>query len=168
MKWGTSRPYGLGLSRDGHIAFVAAYITAVLLLAAFGAWRFYSSILVLRELQANAAVLAKQAAAREQARFLHRSFYPLIALRLHQQGKVLVTVHVLADGTVGDAHILKSSGSPHLDAAALISVGFWRYKPAISHGKPVPADHEVNIEYRLDGTETASNGGGFGLSAAAN
>ena len=146
MRWGSDRPYGLGLSRDGHIVFVSVYLTIVLLLAAFGVWRFSATLI------ARQAALAQMQALREKAariRLLHVSFYPPIAVRLQQEGDVLLDVHVLPDGSVGDAKVMHSSGSPHLDAAALISAGYWRYRPLIQGGKAVAHDVKVDLRYHL-------------------
>ncbi len=151
MKWGSDRPYGLGMSRDTHIVFVSVYLTVILLLACFGGFRFFEAVYA--AFPANSGTLATVGNGGHSAdmRFAHRSFYPVIAMRLHQEGVVRLSLHVLPDGTVGDAHLLRSSGSAHLDAAALISVGNWRYRPAVSHGKETSSDVVVEVRYKLTG-----------------
>jgi len=63
-------------------------------------------------------------------------------------GVPIMKVHVLADGTVGGATLVKSCGCPAADKLLLESVNTWRYKPAIEDGRPVdrtitvtPADY---------------------------
>jgi protein TonB len=50
--------------------------------------------------------------------------------RLGEQGRVVLEVYILANGTVGEAKIKQSSGFSRLDNAALQAVKKWRYKPA--------------------------------------
>ncbi len=64
--------------------------------------------------------------------------YPSVSKRLGEQGKVVVLVHVLADGRAGEVKLLKSSGYPRLDAAALDHVlREWRFVPARSDGEAI-------------------------------
>ena len=80
----------------------------------------------------------------------HRiSLYPRIALLNRQEGTVVVRLLVLSNGEVGDVNLVKSSGYPQLDAAALIGAGDWRYLPAIRNGRPVRSEVEVAIRFKL-------------------
>lgn len=56
--------------------------------------------------------------------------YPLMSRRLGEQGRVLLDVYILANGTVGELRIKQSSGFSRLDQAALQTVKTWRYQPA--------------------------------------
>jgi protein TonB len=56
--------------------------------------------------------------------------YPVEALRNREQGTVILSVLVGADGTVLSVEIEKSSGSRSLDRAAREAVAKWRFHPA--------------------------------------
>ena len=56
--------------------------------------------------------------------------YPSMSRRLGEQGRVVLEVYILANGTVGEAKIKESSGFFRLDNAALQAVKKWRYQPA--------------------------------------
>ncbi|MCB1657767.1 MAG: energy transducer TonB [Pseudomonadales bacterium] len=56
--------------------------------------------------------------------------YPNMSRRLAEQGKVLLEVLILANGTVGDIKIKQSSGYKRLDDAALQAVKQWQFLPA--------------------------------------
>jgi TonB family protein len=58
---------------------------------------------------------------------------------------VLVQALVLEDGSVGDIRIVKSV--PLLDEAAVAAVRQWRFKPALSGGKPVAVWVAVPIRF---------------------
>ncbi len=59
----------------------------------------------------------------------HRGYYPRDAIADHEEGRVLVTFTIRADGSVDDPAVETSSGFPLLDEAALESVRTWRYEP---------------------------------------
>jgi TonB family protein len=46
-------------------------------------------------------------------------------------------------------NLVKSSGYPQLDAAALVEAGNWRYLPAVRNGQPVSAEVDVAIRFKL-------------------
>ncbi len=74
--------------------------------------------------------------------------YPPEAGRLGQQGSVLLSVHVAADGRVTAVDVAKSSGYPLLDEAARKAVAAWRYRPARrDDGMPVASDVEQIVEF---------------------
>ncbi len=147
-----ARRYGFGMSRDAHIAFVAVYLTILLLVAGFGALRF---ALTVPSMQFHWPVAPAAVAQRDHgpvtdpALGSHRAVYTPLAIRNRQEGDVLILLTVQPDGSVGDVKILKSSGSPQLDAGALVSAGYWRYRPAMHDGKPVAANVRVNVRFRL-------------------
>jgi len=66
--------------------------------------------------------------------------YPSASRRRGEEGTVLLELLVLADGSVTDVRVKKSSGHPRLDQSALNAVKRWRYTPATRAG--------VAIEYR--------------------
>jgi protein TonB len=75
--------------------------------------------------------------------------YPRAAQRLNQQGRVLLRVHVLANGQVGSAEIKQSSGTPLLDEAALNAVKAWTFAPAKRGSTPVDGWATVPIDFKL-------------------
>ncbi|MDE2352862.1 MAG: energy transducer TonB [Alphaproteobacteria bacterium] len=150
--------------RRRHIAIV--YGISVLLLAGFGAGRFWEAGAVLAGQfsafrHAVAVNLAAQQAYKDSLRadaaapraipaIPHRiAFYPSLAARRHEQGDVLLGVLVLPNGLVGDVRVLHSSGSAQLDAAALLAVGSWVYLPAVKAHRPVAAWTKANIRFQM-------------------
>lgn len=56
--------------------------------------------------------------------------YPAISRRLSEQGRVVLRVHVDADGRPADVQLHVSSGSSRLDQSALDTVRRWKFAPA--------------------------------------
>jgi protein TonB len=78
--------------------------------------------------------------------------YPLTARRAGEQGTVTLRVLVTTDGLASRVAVEKSSGSPHLDAAALEAVKAWRFTPARQGANSVESWMLVPIVFRLEGT----------------
>jgi TonB family protein len=166
MQQEPKKTHGLGLSQRGHAIFVGVYSALVLAFAAFGLGRFidmlpYFGISHFASFHHPAISPASQAAFVEAMRtnapdprpdpsIPHRiNFYPLIAQRFSQQGDVDVKLWVLADGTIGNVQVVRSSGYTQLDAAAVIGVGGWRYIPAARNHKPVASWTTVRVRFRI-------------------
>lgn len=81
--------------------------------------------------------------------------YPPLARRAGEQGRVLLRVHVTADGQADDVLLRESSGSPRLDAAAQDAVRRWRFVPANQSGRAVAAWVIVPITFTLDRSRPA-------------
>src|SRR6185312_3325424 len=79
----------------------------------------------------------------------HMAAYPPMALREEQEGTVTLDLTIAPDGSVSDARVIKSSGYPQLDAAALIGVGSWRYKPQFKGGQAVAYHWRVAVKFKL-------------------
>jgi len=77
--------------------------------------------------------------------------YPDAARRLGQEGTVTLRVLVTVDGMPARVDMEQSSGSPHLDGAALERVRNWRFKPAWQGSVPVESWVIVPIVFRLEG-----------------
>jgi protein TonB len=73
--------------------------------------------------------------------------YPDEAKDAKVQGVVIIETRVEADGTVGEAHILKSI--PMLDEAALEAVRQWEFMPTHLNGQPVPVIMTVTVNFTL-------------------
>jgi len=78
--------------------------------------------------------------------------YPASARRAGTQGTVTLRVQVTLEGLAARVEIEKSSGSPHLDAAALEAVKAWRFVPARQGTEPVESWVLVPIVFRLEGS----------------
>lgn len=77
--------------------------------------------------------------------------YPEAARRSGEQGMVTLRVRVARDGAATRVVVEKSSGSPHLDAAALEAVKAWRFTPARRGAQAVESWMLVPIVFRLEG-----------------
>jgi protein TonB len=75
--------------------------------------------------------------------------YPLMSRRREEQGKVLLRVHVSAEGTASQALVHVSSGHPRLDEAAVQAVLQWRFVPAMQGDRPIAAWVLVPIVFSL-------------------
>jgi len=75
--------------------------------------------------------------------------YPIQALGMRAQGRVVVRAEILPDGTIGQRWIKQSSGLQVLDLAALETVRAWRFYPAQRHGLAVAVWLDVPIEYKM-------------------
>ena len=73
--------------------------------------------------------------------------YPSESKRRHEEGLVELDVQVKPDGSVAAAQVLKDSGYPRLNNAALASIRSARFTPAMIDGVPVPA--RVIVPYRF-------------------
>ena len=77
--------------------------------------------------------------------------YPLAARRSGQQGTTTVRVLVTPDGLPARVDLEKSSGSTHLDHAAVEAVKGWRFTPARRGTEAVEGWVLVPIVFRLEG-----------------
>lgn len=75
--------------------------------------------------------------------------YPLVARRNGEQGTVTLKVRVTREGIAASVAVEKTSGSAHLDDAALETVRTWRFVPARQGSQPVEAWVLVPVVFRL-------------------
>jgi periplasmic protein TonB len=75
--------------------------------------------------------------------------YPPEARRLRQQGLVLLSVQVGADGRPSDVSLKRSSGFPALDQAANQAVRRWSFEPARVAGLAVASRVDVPVRFSL-------------------
>jgi len=75
--------------------------------------------------------------------------YPQDAKSLSEQGDVVVSFLIHADGGVTDPVVERSSGSPRLDTAAANLVTHWRYEPATQAGTPMSCRQRAKVVWRL-------------------
>ncbi len=76
--------------------------------------------------------------------------YPRLARQAGLEGKVWIKALVASDGTVRDAVIYKSSGTPALDDAALAVAKENKFKPAIQNGRPVAMWVTYKVDFVID------------------
>ena len=74
--------------------------------------------------------------------------YPTQALRSGDQGTVMVSAEIDVDGVPSSVEVAKSSGSRALDRAAVDAVKRWRFRPAMSEGRPAPGRVQVPINFK--------------------
>ena len=75
--------------------------------------------------------------------------YPDSARRMGEEGQVLVTFIVTADGRMREPEIGESSGSDDLDAAAISCISAYSYFPATHDGKAVEFEWRAGAFYTL-------------------
>lgn len=76
--------------------------------------------------------------------------YPDAARRRGYEGKVILLVRVLKDGSPSSVRVAHSSGYKLLDQAAAEAVANWEFVPAFSGEEPVEMEVEVPILFRLE------------------
>ncbi len=80
--------------------------------------------------------------------------YPPAARRFGEEGRVVLRLYILPNGTVGQAEVARSSGSDRLDQAALDEAkSSWRFLPATQDGKPVAAWLQAAVVFKLEGDD---------------
>jgi len=84
-----------------------------------------------------------------------RDDYPFFARIFGDEGTTELAFQVLADGTVSDVKVSKSSGSDRLDDAAVECVAKWHYRPAIRDDQTVDAPMTVKVAWNLDEKDSA-------------
>ncbi|OGA05772.1 MAG: hypothetical protein A2W68_09135 [Betaproteobacteria bacterium RIFCSPLOWO2_02_64_14] len=77
--------------------------------------------------------------------------YPLIARRNGEQGTVTLRLLVTREGVPVQVSVEKSSGSAHLDGAALDAVKTWRFVPGRRGAEAVEAWVLVPVVFKLEG-----------------
>jgi protein TonB len=76
--------------------------------------------------------------------------YPPASRRAGEAGTVQLRCYVQADGRCSEISVVKSSGFPKLDEAAVKEVQrSWKFVPAKEDGKPVAAWHTFAVTFRL-------------------
>jgi periplasmic protein TonB len=76
-------------------------------------------------------------------------YYPELSKRAHDQGTCVVTLTVLADGTVKDVHITKSTGYPALDLASMSAFTTGTLLPATKNGVPIDDTIDLPVTWSI-------------------
>jgi TonB family protein len=79
--------------------------------------------------------------------------YPMLARSRGEEGVVLVSAEVLANGKVGGLRIKKTSGYRLLDQSALEAVKNWKFEPARRMGIPFAVWVEIPVRFALRDSE---------------
>ena len=77
-------------------------------------------------------------------------YYPVLARRAGEQGRVVLRVLVSPAGRADEVEIRTSSGYPRLDESARSTVRRWRFVPAKRGDEPVSAWVLIPISFRLE------------------
>ena len=75
--------------------------------------------------------------------------YPPFARRRGLEGRTILEVEVLEDGSPGDLRVVLSSGHALLDRAALAAVKKWAFRPARRGGRAVRALVRIPVRFQL-------------------
>jgi len=75
--------------------------------------------------------------------------YPEEARVAGIEGKVILKVTILFDGTIGDIEILQSSGRDDFDQAAKECLKQWKFKPAMQSGIRVTTAVQIPITFEI-------------------
>ena len=100
---------------------------------------------------ATAATMAMPAAAQGPGRFFGPDYYPAEAIRLRQEGRVVMHLIISAAGNVTACTVTASSGSPSLDADACDkALKRVHFTPAKNDaGQPVESMYDLSVRYVL-------------------
>lgn len=81
---------------------------------------------------------------------LSQPAYPPSDVRQGREGSAEIEIYVMPDGRIGDARVLKSTGSPTLDQSALDEAKRrWRMLPATRDGVPYAQWHRLRVVFNL-------------------
>jgi len=86
----------------------------------------------------------------DSRRALSEPYYPSSEIRLGHEGTVVLSLHILADGRVGEVKLVTSSGFEKLDDSAMREAKRWRFIPGTSDGSPLAMWKQVPITFRLN------------------
>lgn len=75
--------------------------------------------------------------------------YPPAAFQARIEGRVIVKVHVMADGKPSEIQLLQTSGSAQLDKSALDTLAKWELQPARKNGEAIDQWIEIPIHFRV-------------------
>lgn len=76
--------------------------------------------------------------------------YPDVTRQQKLQGTVKIKLQVLENGSVSNAHIIKSSGSNILDNSVLTASKNCKFIPAQKNGVPIKSSVIIPVRFKLD------------------
>lgn len=89
--------------------------------------------------------------------------YPWLSVVLGEQGNTDLGFTINPDGTVANVHVVKSSGSSRLDAAAVEGAKLWRYNPAMQNGNAVAVPWQTRVVWKLTRDPADLRAAGFAV-----
>ncbi|MCP3977885.1 MAG: TonB family protein [bacterium] len=76
--------------------------------------------------------------------------YPASGAASRQTARIIVGTQIQEDGWAGRLEVVRSdSRNPEFGVSAIHTVSFWRYRPAVSNGCPVPVDFTVFVQFKM-------------------
>ncbi len=79
--------------------------------------------------------------------------YPTQSRRYGEEGMVTLMLLIQADGKVGEARVMISSGSERLNESAREAARHWRFHPATADGEPIAHWQRFRVNFTLDDRE---------------
>ena len=76
--------------------------------------------------------------------------YPALSVRLREQGTVMLTACVNAQGWLDSVSLAKTSGYSRLDQSALDAVQYWRFIPARRSGVTIAHCYELPVNFEIN------------------
>ena len=76
--------------------------------------------------------------------------YPRWAIRQGWEGKLVLAVEILPNGSVGRTQVMQSSGYRLLDKTADKAIQKWKFHPATKDGKPVLTCIQIPVVFKLE------------------
>lgn len=73
--------------------------------------------------------------------------YPAEAVAAHAEGTTTIGFTITETGLTKDIQIVKSSGTPSLDRAAIMCANRWTYNPAIKNGQPTAVPWKAEVKW---------------------
>ena len=84
---------------------------------------------------------------------LTKPIYPRYSRRHGEEGTLVISVDIRADGRAERIEVIRPSGYSRLDRAALDAVGRARFLPAMRGGKAVNSTKRIAFTFRLTEAE---------------
>ena len=75
--------------------------------------------------------------------------YPRESREKGEEGRVVISLTIRADGMAADIKVVESSGYPRLDQAALEAVRNSTFIPATRFGLPIDSTKKIAFTFRL-------------------
>ena len=101
--------------------------------------------------QTNTAIKTGVSISASYAKTNQKPEYPSQSRRLNEEGTVVLSVFVTAEGMAGAVEIKSSSGFPMLDQSAKDAVKQWHFNPATVDGIPIDESYSLRIPFKLNG-----------------
>ena len=76
--------------------------------------------------------------------------YPRLSKRLGETGMVMLRIFIDERGRVREAHVMRTSGHPRLDDAALAAVQKARFRPPSENGQAMSGYAQVPVDFQLE------------------